>query len=91
MAAVWPRAIGVDASQTSGLPEAAVIQQLWLRAASFARGKQSDINIQTLNMLLTRCAQASRGPQMNSEVKLTIVWSSEKRGLAEMQLVYVMK
>lgn len=27
-AAVWPRAIRVDASQTSGLPEAAVIQQL---------------------------------------------------------------
>lgn len=28
VAAVWPRAIRVGASQTSGLPQAAVIQQL---------------------------------------------------------------
>lgn len=65
---MWPRAIEVAVSQTSGLPEAAVIQQLRPRAASFALGKQSDVNIQTLNTPLARCAQASCGPQMKSEV-----------------------
>lgn len=38
--------------QTSGLPEAAVIQQLWARATFFALGNQSDVNIQTPDMLL---------------------------------------